>query len=125
MSALQILATFLLIGRLVSVYYLRSVILTQIALLKLPIDPEVWDFRRKLHYMAVALLIGNFPSIILDIAVMAGVDRTTPYLVVYTVFNMVTMVIAAIMIENMYRLAANTKEVNQLETKHVKTKKKV
>ena len=124
MDYLQILAAVLFTGRLVAVYFLIKILRVQITLLRLPIDPEVWDFRKKLHYMTIALLIGNIPSIILDVAVIAGVDRTFPYLIVYATFNMITMVIAAIMIENMYKLAGNTDEVNQLEREYVKVQNK-
>lgn len=124
MDFFQILAGILLIGRLIAVRYLFTTLKVQIALLRLPIEPEVWDFRKKLHYMTVALLIGNFPPIVLDLAVLWGVERTAPYLVVYTLSNMITMVIAAIMIDKMYRLANQADLVNELEKEHMRSTSK-
>lgn len=122
MDGLQILAGLLLVGRLIAIVILWRVFRVQMNLLRLSIDPEVLDFRRKLHYMTIALLIGNFPSVILDAVVMAGVKRTLPYLIVYAVFNVITMIIAASMIDRMYRLAGNTKEVNDLEREYNRVK---
>lgn len=121
MDSIQILAGVLLIGRFIAAKYLFRTLKIQAGLLRLPIDPEVWDFRKKLHYMTIALLVGNIPSIVLDFVVILGVERTAPYLITYAIFNMSTMVIAAIMIDKMYRLATHADEVNELEKTHIRS----
>ncbi len=119
MDYLKIIAGVFLIGRIAAIILYSDVIKIQIKLLRRPIDPDVWDFRQRLHYMTLTLLLSCIPSVILDIAVIAGVERTAPYLVVYAAFNVISVLVAAVMIKEMYKLVINSNEVDNLEKAHV------
>lgn len=120
----------LLLLRLVAIYKLYKVLKVQIELLKRPIDPTVWEFRRSLHYMTVALLISNILPVILDTLVVADSFgwishyRTIPTLTAYAVSNAVMMLIAVVMIKRMYDLANQVDEVDQLEKAHLEEQSK-
>lgn len=111
MTSLALIAGTLLIIRLIAVYKLSNVLKVQIRLLKKPIDAEVWEFRRSLHYMTIALMVGNILPIILDSLVIADeLDlishyRGSAFLTAYAISNALTMLIAVIMISRMYGLA--------------------
>lgn len=127
----EMLAATLLILRLIGVAYLVRVLKIQIKLLRKPIDdPEIWDFRRTLHYITVALTVGNLVPIILDsLVVLQGIGkldyvRTRPVLLVYAGTNAVIALLAAIMIHKLYRLAADTKIVTDLERSYLNEKRK-
>lgn len=129
MLKLQILAALLLIMRIVTVWYLGGVINIQNRLLSSRIvdgtaeitDPKVISFRKYLHYMTIALLVGNVPAIILDTAVMVGVTRTTPYLIIYAIANAITTLIAVLIIYSMYKLAGESEEVYDFEKSRLRS----
>lgn len=122
----EIIAGTLLILRLVAVHYLFRVLKIQIRLLRRPIDPCIWDFRRKLHYMTVALLLGNVLPIILDsLVVLRGFGvlefvRTSPLLITYAISNALIGFIAATLIYRIYKLANEDDDiVDDLEKRSV------
>lgn len=125
---IRILALVFLIGRLIAVSYLISVLRTQIALLRLPIEPEIWDFRKTLHYMTIVLALSNVLPIILDAYsvfkvddLLAG-DRPAALSLAYTTSNVITAIIASLLVHKLYELARNTEEVTDLERKHLQKK---
>lgn len=136
----EIIAFTLLILRITASYFLFKVLKIQVDLLRRPIKVdeasyneqdiiEVWNFRRRLHFITIALFVGNFVPITLDALVVLqwlGVFegfRTTPVLIVYAISNAVTMLLAAILINSIYRLAIQTKEVTDLELEHLRKAK--
>jgi len=136
----EITAFTLLLLRVAASIFLWKVLKIQIDLLRKPIklDEEiyneqdiidVWNFRRRLHYIPIALFVGNFVPIVLDSLVVIrwfGIldsVRTTPVLIVYAISNAVTMLLAAILINSIYKLAIETKEVTDLEIEHLRKSK--
>ena len=119
----KILAGLLLTGRLVTLWYLSRVLKTQIKLLRMPVDdPNVWDFRRTLHYMTIVVALGNLVPIVIDVVTILGPSRPFWLGVLYAISNVVTALFTAILIHKMYRLASQTKEVNDLERKFMEEK---
>lgn len=117
----NILAITLLTGRLITLYYLGRVLKTQVKLLRMPIeDPNVWDFRKTLHYMTIVVALGNLVPIAIDLVSIFGPTRPFWLGVLYAISNVITALFAAILIHKMYRLASQTKEVNDLEREYVK-----
>lgn len=123
-----IIAAILLTIRVIAVRKLYKVLKTQIELLRRPIDPEVWEFRRSLHYMTLALLVGNILPIVLDFLVVLDElgwiahYRTIFVITAYAISNAVMMLIAVTMIKRMYDLANQADEVDRLEKAHVRSK---
>ena len=119
----KILAGLLLTGRLVTLWYLSRVLKTQVRLLRMPVDdPNVWDFRRTLHYMTIVVALGNLVPIVIDVVTILGPSRPFWLGVLYAISNVVTALFTAILIHKMYRLASQTKEVNDLERKFMEEK---
>lgn len=135
------IAAFLLVERLIASLFLLGTLVIQRGLLKAPLnlDPKsyseddiakVMTFRRTLHYIAIALFVGNFLPIVLDTLVVLqafGIGehvRTTNVLIAYAVSNATTMLLASYMINKMYKLATQTKEVTDLEIRHLRNKDK-
>lgn len=131
MDGVQILAALLLLGRLFVVWIMGKVIRKQRKLLSMPLQDEMYienlaqvkAFRNTLHYLALGIFFSNLMPLVLDVAVVLGVDRTMPFLVAYAVSNCLYAVTAAIMIYKMYQLAEQTQEVTELESAYVKSKK--
>lgn len=136
-----IIASILLLIRIVASVFLWKVLKIQVDLLRRPIKVDeamyneqdivdVWNFRKFLHYTTIALFVGNFIPIILDALVVLqwfGVFdgfRTRPVLIIYAISNAVTMLLAAILINSIYKLAVETKEVTDLEIEHLRNKHK-
>lgn len=121
----EIVAATLLVLRIVGVVYLIRVFRIQVGLLRKPISEEVWDFRRKLHYITIALLLGNLIPIFLDALVVLqaiGIGqhiRTTPVLLIYASSNAITAFLFALLLSKIYAMA-NQPIVEQLEETHVK-----
>lgn len=121
----EFIAAVLLILRILGGFYLVKILRIQIGLLRKPINEEVWDFRRKLHYIILALFTGNLIPIILDaLVVLQGVGigsniRTEPVLVVYAASNALIALLFAILLYKIYSMA-NQPIVEQLEEEHVK-----
>lgn len=119
----KILAGLLLTGRLITLWYLSKVLKIQVSLLRMPLDdPAVWDFRRTLHYMTIVVALGNVVPIIIDVVTIIGPSRPFWLGVMYAVSNVITAIFAAVLIHKMYRLAGQTKEVNDLERKFIEEK---
>lgn len=133
----EVVAFILLVLRIAGSVFLFQVLKKQIELLRRPIkaDPSqyneddvmnVWNFRRNLHYITIALFVGNFIPIVLDsLVVLQGLGflenvRTSPVIIVYAVSNAVTMLLAAILINSIYKLAIHTEEVTDLEMEHLR-----
>lgn len=85
-------------------------------------DPNVWDFRRTLHYMTIVVALGNLVPIAIDVVAIIGPSRTFWLGVLYAISNAITALFAAVLIHKMYRLAGQTKEVNDLERKFMEEK---
>lgn len=118
---IKIIAGLLLLGRSIILWYLFRVLKVQVGLLRLPVsDPDVWDFRKALHYMTIVVTMGNLVPVTLDLVTLIGPARPYWLGIAYAISNVITALFAAILIHKMYRLAGQTKEVNRLETEYLK-----
>lgn len=72
--------------------------------------------------MTIVVMAGNIVPIAIDLATLFGPSRPFWLGVLYAVSNVVTALFAALLIYKMYRLAGQTKEVNDLERKYVQEK---
>lgn len=122
------LALILLIGRTVAVFFMSLVIKKQLFLLRFPVPPEVRKFRTILTALSVSLLLVNVLPIVLDLLTIFSTNNLTrtarPGIVgiTYTLDNCLGAVIASILVWMLYRLASNTKDVTDFETKQLTDK---
>lgn len=124
------LATILLVGRMIAIYFMSSVVRRQLQLMKMPINDEVRTFRKILLGLAIALLISNIVPAILDILTIVSVNSLgrTPVVgdvgIFYTLFNCSGAIVSSLLVWMLYRLAANTKEVTDFEAKQLQAFRK-
>lgn len=108
------IAAILLLGRLVSVFFMAFVVKRQRALLKLPIDPSLAPFRRTLNRLSIAVLIGNVIPIILDASTILSAnalereDTPSTIGVMYAFSNCITSALSAYLIWKLYKQAEKT-----------------
>lgn len=111
---IKTIAAILLLGHIISASFMVLVVKRQLALSKLPIDPELLPFRKTLSRLSLAILIGNFIPIAIDILTIVTTDslhrEETPSVagVIYAFSNAVTAVISAYLIWTLYKQAAKT-----------------
>lgn len=109
--SVKLLASILLIGRLVSVVFISLVIRRQWTLFKSKIAPHLVSFRRNLFILSIVILLGQVVPIIIDtLAIYADVSKSSaspsPIGVAYAVSNCLTSILSAIFIWTLYRMAA-------------------
>lgn len=117
---IQLLAALLLIGRLVSEYFIVRVLIKQWKIRNTKTHPRLLAMRRVLSLLAILVFVGNLYPLWLDIYTLF-IDtelRTSQtvglYSVVYSLDNNLTFVIASILIWVLYKLADVVIEVADL-----------
>lgn len=110
---IRLLAIILLIGHGISTGFTLSVIRRQRELFKIKVDPEVQSVRRVLFGMSVTVALGNVIPIVVDaLTIGAFVARSSNHVstigLFYSLSNVVTAAVSAILIWTLYRLAART-----------------
>lgn len=117
---IQLLAALLLIGRVVSEYFIVRVLIKQWKIRNTKTHPRLLAMRRVLSLLAILVFVGNLYPLWLDIYTLF-IDtelRTSQtvglYSVVYSLDNNLTFVIASILILVLYKLADVVIEVADL-----------
>lgn len=123
MISIQIIAFILLIARLISVFFIVKVLITQARQFGREIDfslvpnlskfqqKNIYRIRRVLFALAVIILIGNFIPIVIDYITLItdnSLGRTAnvkPISIAYAFSNAITAMLSAIMIWTLYKLA--------------------
>lgn len=114
---IELLALFLLALRLVATGFLLNVLKKQRELMKRPIDTEITGFRRNLYYLTLGLAGSNILPIIFDLFIITkGMGfiwftvSTTEFLIVYTISNAAAALLAAVLVQKIYRNALTVDE---------------
>lgn len=116
---IQVLATLLLIGRLISDFFIILVLKRQWLIRKIPTHPRLAKLRGVLSLLAIAVFIGNIYPLVLDIITIfhPGV-RTSQNVnlvgVAYTLDANLTFMFGAILIWALYKLADVAIDVGEL-----------
>ncbi len=111
---IKTVAFILLLGHIVSAVFMLFVVRRQRILSKLPIDPELLPFRKTLNRLSLAILVGNFIPIIIDVLTITAhdslrrEDSPSTIGIMYAVSNAVTAAISAYLIWTLYKQAAKT-----------------
>lgn len=111
---IQTYASILLVIRLVSMWFIGSVLVRQMILFRYPIaKPLVW-FRRTLFLLALFVFIGNIAPLIIDaLTIWGDLTRSTrivkPISLVYTIDAAGTALLSSVLIWTLYRLASGEK----------------
>lgn len=111
MDKAQMLATTLLLGRLIALYFIITVIKLQWGLFRKYLPLKYHPLRRTLFKLSITLLTCNLISVIIDaLALSMLADKSTgdpaAIGVVYTLANMSTSIVSAILIWKLYRQSA-------------------
>lgn len=116
---IELLALFLLALRLAATGFLLNVLKKQRALMKRPIDTEITGFRRNLYYLTLGLAGSNVLPIIFDLFIITkGMGfiwftiSTTEFLVAYTISNALAALLAAVLVQRIYRNALHVDETH-------------
>lgn len=123
---IKTLAKILLIGHVVSASFMFFVLKKQLALFKLNIEPELVKFRKVLFGLSLAVFLGNFIPIVIDVlTIVSKVTRSQPSTIgIYYAFsNCIFSILSAILIWTMYRLASKIAVIVEHD-KEVALKKK-
>lgn len=118
---IQLLATLLLIGRLISEGFIIAVLRKQWRIRKSPIHPRLRNLRKVLTLLAVLVFLGNLYPLMLDFYTLidSGV-RTSQTVnlvgVFYSLDNNLTFMFASILIWTLYKLSDVVIEVAELIT---------
>ena len=116
---IELLALFLLALRLAATGFLLNVLKKQRALMKRPIDTEITGFRRNLFYLTLGLAGSNVLPIVFDLFIITkGMGfiwqtvTTTQFLIAYIISNASAALLAAILIQRIYRNALHVDETH-------------
>lgn len=118
---IQLLASLLLMGRLISEGFIIAVIRKQWKVRKSPIHPRLKALRSVLTLLAVLVFIGNLYPLFLDAYTLFHPDiRTSGTInlvgVFYSLDNSLTFMLASILIWTLYKLSDVVIEVAELIT---------
>jgi hypothetical protein len=116
---IQLLALLLLIGRLLSDFFIILVLKRQWAIRKIPTHPRLVNIRRVLSLLAVLVFLGNLYPLFLDAWTLfyPGVRSTptvNPVGVFYSLDNNLTFLFASMLIWMLYKLADVAIDVGEL-----------
>lgn len=116
---IQVLASLLLAGRLVSETFIVFVLIRQWKLRKTKTHPRLMQMRRVLTLLAVLVFVGNLYPLLLDAVTLADATiRTTRTVnlvgVIYSLDNNITFMFASILIWTLYKLADVVLDVAEL-----------
>ncbi len=118
---IQLLASLLLIGRLISEGFIIAVLRKQWRIRNSPIHPRLRNLRKVLTLLAVLVFLGNLYPLLLDFYTLidSGV-RTSQTInlvgVFYSLDNNLTFMFASILIWTLYKLSDVVIEVAELIT---------
>lgn len=114
---IELLALFLLALRLTATGFLLNVLKKQRKLMKRPIDTEITGFRKNLYFLTLGLAGSNLLPILFDIFILTkGMGfiwftvSTTQFLIAYTLSNASAALLAAILVQKIYRNALTIDE---------------
>lgn len=118
---IQLLASLLLLGRLISEGFIIAVLRKQWKIRKSPIHPKLRGLRKVLTLLAVLVFIGNLYPLGLDLVTLfnAGVrtnDTVNLVGTIYSLDNNLTFMFASILIWTLYKLSDVVIEVAELIT---------
>lgn len=116
---IQLLAGFLLVGRLVSEVFMVLVIIRQWKISKLRTHPTILKLRRALSLLAIIVFVGNLYPLFLDLYTLFNpAIRTSPVVnlagAIYSVDNNLTFLFASILIWTLYKLSDVVIEQSEL-----------
>lgn len=116
---IQILAFILLVGRLVSEYFIIQVLRRQWKIRNTPVHPRLRKIRGVLSLLAILVFIGNIYPLLLDAYTLfhPGVRSIGTINLVgtfYSLDNSITFMIASILIWTLYKLSDVVIEVAEL-----------
>lgn len=116
---IQLLAFMLLIGRLISDFFILLVIRRQWKIRKIPTHPRLANLRRVLTLLAVLVFLGNIYPLLLDLYTLfyPGIRTSqvvNPVGVFYSLDNNLTFMFASILIWALYKLADVAIDVGEL-----------
>lgn len=116
---IQLLAFILLVGRLVSEYFIIQVLRRQWKIRNTPIHPRLKKIRGVLSLLAILVFIGNIYPLLLDAYTIVNADiRTSPTInlvgTFYSLDNSLTFMLASILIWTLYKLSDVVIEVAEL-----------
>ena len=132
MISITLYAAILLLVRIVSMTFITLVLKRQWALLKLPIkNAEQYNvkalkhFRIVLFMLVLVIFIDNLVPAIIDIATILHANTGRPNTVqpvslIYTLTASVTSLVSSYLIWQLYRLAADEKDITDLTMKRLK-----
>lgn len=107
-------AAILLIGRLASCLFMASVLRRQLQLFKNEVYPELHTSRKRLFALAITVFVGNIIPILIDVATIVSPtslsreDSPSVAGVTYGFSNCITAVVSSALVWSLYRLAART-----------------
>lgn len=116
---IQVLAIFLLVGRLISDFFIVRVLQKQYKLRKTRTHPKLMAIRKVLALLAILVFVGNIWPLVLDAWTLfyPGI-RTTQHVnlvgVTYSLDNNLTFMFASILIWTLYKLADTVIEIAEL-----------
>lgn len=116
---IQLLAALLLVGRLISEFFISLVLLRQWKLRKTRTHPRLMQMRKVLTLLAVLVFIGNLFPLWLDYYTLANPEIRTSQTVnivgvVYSLDNNLTFMFASVLIWTLYKLADVVLDVAEL-----------
>lgn len=116
---IQLLATLLLIGRLISDIFIIVVLTKQWKIRKIPTHPRLTNLRRILTLLALLIFIGNIYPLLLDAFTLfyPGIRTTrvvNPAGAFYAISTNLTFMFASILIWALYKLADVAIDVGEL-----------
>lgn len=116
---IQLLAALLLLGRLVSEYFIVLVLIRQWKIRKAKTHPRLGNIRRVLMLLAFLVFLGNLYPLWLDAYTLfypavRSTDTINLVGVIYTIGNSFTFMFASILIWALYKLADVVIEVGDL-----------
>lgn len=116
---IQLLASMLLVGRLISEFFIVLVLIKQWRIRKIPTHPRLTSLRRVLTLLAVLVFIGNLYPLLLDAFTLfyPGIRTSrvvNPAGAFYAISTSLTFMFASILIWTLYRLADVAIDVGEL-----------
>jgi hypothetical protein len=113
------LAAILLVGRLVSDFFIVLVLRRQWKLRKTKTHPRLMAYRKILAILAVLIFIGNIYPLVLDLLTLSitnlrSTNTVNPVGVVYSLGNNLTFMFASILIYLLYKLSDTVIEIAEL-----------
>jgi ethanolamine transporter EutH len=119
---IKVYAALLLVLRMVSLFFMGSVIKRQLQLFRLYIDKEIRMYRRILFVLAIAIFVGNLIPGLIDILTITGeLTRSSKTIngvsLVYSGAWAITSLLSAILIWWLYRMS-HTVDRSHDESEH-------